>query len=102
MSVETKIAKAIYKRHPIYFTYNNLPRLVEPHHFGILKGKKQLHAFQYQGQSVNGPLPQWRNFKLRLIKDLSINENQFFNVRHSYNPNNCKFSRIDRSVWDLQ
>ncbi|RAP37573.1 hypothetical protein B1207_05215 [Legionella quinlivanii] len=97
-SVETIIATAIMKKCHLLFSYDGHARRVEPHHYGILNGSRQLHAYQVSNGSKSGHLPEWRNFKLALMKDIKIDRDSLFEERESYNPVNAKYSKIIKSI----
>lgn len=88
---------AISQKKTISFTYDGLDRVVEPHHYGILKGTEQLHAYQVHGESKSGDLPEWRNFKLKMIDRIALNDTSF-ETEISYNPGNSKYYKIIKKI----
>ncbi|KTD51856.1 hypothetical protein Lqui_0700 [Legionella quinlivanii] len=97
-SLETIITSAIMRQCHLLFSYDGHARRVEPHHYGILNGSKQLHAYQVSNGSKSGHLPEWRNFKLALMKDIRVDIDSLFEKRESYNPANARYSRIIKSI----
>lgn len=89
--------EAIAQHKILSFSYETMNRTVEPYHYGILKGKQQLHAFQIAGES-HGKIPQWRNFMLYKIKDIKLHPSSF-NLRADYNPYNARYTFIEKSVY---
>lgn len=70
--MEDLIPEAIAKRQLIEFYYHNLPRIAEPHVYGITNGVRQVLGYQTGGQSSNGGLPDWRRFDLNQMSRLAI------------------------------
>lgn len=90
--------KAIVGRQLIVFDYHEKLRIVEPYHYGLLGSKYQLHGFQTQGESISGGIPEWRNYQLSLIANLTIEPNSNFDIRASYRPATSEYSLIEKSV----
>ena len=61
-AIENTIGNAIEKMNVITFDYNGYRRRVEPYHYGILGGKKQLHGYQVSNGSKSGEPIGWKNF----------------------------------------
>lgn len=97
MTLTTKLNYAIANKKTISFKYNNLDRIVEPHHYGILNNVEQLHCYQTGGKSKSRSIPEWRNFKLEKIKDLAVNDT-VFTPRQSYNPSNSHYQNIIKRI----
>lgn len=70
--MEKLILEAITNRQSIEFYYRNLPRVVEPHVYGITNGAQQILGYQTGGQSSNGGLPNWRRFDVNQMLRLTI------------------------------
>lgn len=90
---------AIMKRYVIVFSYENMRRVVEPYHVGVLGGEIQLHSFQIAGESTSGNTPQWRNFVLNRMTKLKT-QDIHFSVRSSYHPENSHYQDMVFSVFD--
>lgn len=100
-ATENTIEDAIENMKIITFDYDGYTRRVEPHHSGILVGATQLHGYQISNGSngsQSGQLPEWRNFKLENISNLSIDNGSTFSERSDYNPDNSNYSNIIKSV----
>lgn len=52
-------------------TYGNKHRILEPHDYGIYKGKVKLLGYQVGGSST-GPLPNWRWLDVNSISDIHL------------------------------
>lgn len=74
------LRRAIAGRHLIQFTYQDLPRLVEPHDYGIAAGRARLLAYQVGGQS-HGSLPNWRMFDVDGMTQLTMLDATFPGTR---------------------
>lgn len=73
--METQIVEAIQAKKLLSFTYDGLPRVAEPHVYGIHDGTAEFLGYQIRGSSSSGSLPNWRRFKLHLIQNLrTLNE----------------------------
>jgi len=75
--MEKMILEAIANKKLIEFVYHNLPRVAEPHVYGVTNGVSQLLGYQTGGQSSNGGLPDWRRFDLSQISRLAILSQSF-------------------------
>lgn len=75
--VSEALAAAIRSRRVVAFMYGAHPRLVEPHTLGVLHGEPMLLAYQLEGRSSSGPLPDWRLFSLAKMEDLDLRAERF-------------------------
>jgi predicted DNA-binding transcriptional regulator YafY len=91
------IDQAIKNKNVITFTYDGYQRTAEPHHYGILNDKDQLHAYQIGGESKSRKPVNWKNFEIGKIKELILT-NDTFEVRSSHHPSGSKYSEIKKSV----
>jgi predicted DNA-binding transcriptional regulator YafY len=66
------LVTAIRQRRVVTFTYDALPRTVQPAALGVLAGHETLHAYQVGGGSKRGGIPEWRNFALAKITGLAV------------------------------
>lgn len=98
--IEKLISEAIEQRKMLRFNYEGHDRKVEPHHYGFLHDCKQLHCYQIGNGSRSGGLPQWRNFRLDQIENLSM-DTLSFTQRRDYNPGNSHYSRILKQINQL-
>lgn len=85
---------AICDRRLISFSYENQPiRRAAPHAIYIsTTGNKLLDAYQFEGYSKTGNLPDWRNFKLSKMENLVV-LNEKFEIAPGYKPFSSKYSR---------
>ncbi len=90
--VENLLIDAIKNKKMIDFNYEDKPiRNAAPHAVYISStGKKNLDAFQFDGYSKSGNLPDWRNFTLSKIENLVI-INETFDTATGYNPLSSKY-----------
>ncbi|OLL33153.1 hypothetical protein BTH42_04230 [Burkholderia sp. SRS-W-2-2016] len=75
--MENLILDAIKNKQLIEFHYRNLPRIAEPHVYGIKNGVLQILCYQTGGQSSNGGIPDWRRFDLDQMSRLTILAHNF-------------------------
>ena len=92
--MEHIIIEAIRDKKFIEFYYHGLPRIAEPHVYGITNGVRQLLGYQTGGHSSKGGLPDWRRFDLNQISRLSILLQPF--------PGRRPIPSGRHSSWDLQ
>ena len=75
-SVDELLRIAIEQRRLVGLVYNDKPRIVEPHDYGIHKGSIKLLAYQVGGAS-RGQLPNWRWMEVNLISDVHLLDRTF-------------------------
>lgn len=94
MNNEQILIEAIDNRRLVNFNYENQPiRRAAPHAIYISTAENtNLDAYQYDGYSQSGNLPDWRNFLLEKIQNLEIlNEN--FETAQGYKSYSPKYNR---------
>ena len=74
--IDELLRSAIEHKSLIQFVYKDKPRIVEPHDYGIHKGRVKLFGYQVGGLSSE-PLPNWRWALVNSISDLRILERTF-------------------------
>lgn len=86
------LIKAMDDRNLVDFYYDGQPiRRTAPHTIYIsTAGNVNLDAFQCAGYSKSGNLPDWRNFKLSEIQNLTILDEKF-DVAQGYKPYSDKY-----------
>ena len=77
MSIEQTIIDAIDAKKMLKFDYHDHERIVEPHVYGIKDNKKSLQAYQTDGTSSSGGLPQWRRMFIDEISSIQILDESF-------------------------
>lgn len=92
----TLIKNAIEDKNILTFYYNGHAREVEPHHYGVLKGKMYLQAYQVAGSSVSGRLG-WKNFEIDKIEKVVLVK-RHFQIRADHHPEGSHYSDIMGSV----
>jgi hypothetical protein len=75
--MDSIIKTAIATKRLLEFTYDGLPRIVEPHVYGVQDGKHQLLAYQIGGRSSSGNLPNWRRMDLDKISNMRMLDQTF-------------------------
>lgn len=92
--IET-LCQAISEKRILNFTYDGLPRTVEPHLVGDrTTGKTGLSAYQIGGKSHSNSVPYWRPFTVSKIRELEITDQTFDKPRPGYNPNDSRMTVI--------
>lgn len=94
MNNQEILIEAIEGKRLVNFNYENQPiRRAAPHAIYIsTAGNKNLDAYQFDGYSQSGNLPDWRNFLLEKIQNLEmLNEN--FEIAQGYKSYSSKYNR---------
>ena len=79
------IIKAIEERRLMSFTYDNLPRVVEPHLYGVThKNKEVLRCYQVDGEGIAPGGSHWLLIAAARIFDLTLLEGTFSEARPEY------------------
>lgn len=93
--MNTKIISAIENMNVIEFHYNGHWRVVEPHAYGVTpKGNEVLRAYQKDGTSDSGKVPDWRLFSVNKIEGLKIIDDTFSKPRLGYKVGDSAMSEI--------
>ncbi|OGG89370.1 hypothetical protein A2592_01335 [Candidatus Kaiserbacteria bacterium RIFOXYD1_FULL_42_15] len=94
MNNEQILIEAIDNRRLVNFSYENQPiRRAAPHAIYIsTAGNKNLDAYQFDGYSQSGNLPDWRNFLLDKIQSLEISTENF-EIARGYKSHSPKYNR---------
>lgn len=94
MNNQEILINAIDSRRLVNFSYENQPiRRAAPHAIYIsTAGNKNLDAYQFDGYSQSGNLPDWRNFLLDKIQSLEI-LSESFEIAGGYKSHSPKYSR---------
>lgn len=82
MRFDAEIRTAIESRRLLVFEYQSRARTVEPHDYGMQKGRVRLFGYQIAGESSTR-LPAWRLFDIDKIERLTISERTFLGSRGS-------------------
>ena len=78
------LTSAINNRKVVTFTYDEKPRMIEPHAVGTdSKGDIVLRGFQIDGESQTSPRA-WKLFKAEKIVDLEVTNVTFISARPGY------------------
>ncbi|MBI4696528.1 MAG: hypothetical protein HY749_21170 [Gammaproteobacteria bacterium] len=92
--MESKINAAIAAKKVLSFSYRGLPRIVEPHAYGIHDGIAQILGYQIRGRSSTGAVPDWRRFQLRDIQSLQTLDEGFPGRRSSPSGKHSHWDRL--------
>lgn len=89
------IIDAIESRNLLEFSYNGHQRVVEPHTFGVsTKGNDSLSAYQVEGTSDKGVVPDWKLFTTSKIVELKKIDQTFSGTRHGYRKSDSRMAKI--------
>jgi hypothetical protein len=90
-----KIIDAIENRNLLEFYYDGHYRLVEPHTYGCSsKGNDILSAYQIEGTSEEGGIPDWRLFTTSEIIGLRKTDFTFSGTRPKYGRGDSRMREI--------
>lgn len=88
------IETCIAHRWLLSFVYDGLPRVVEPHLVGYsTTGKQLLRAYQVDGQSESGRIPDWRLFEVGKMRSPGYQQT-YFTPRPEYKPEDKQIPRV--------
>jgi hypothetical protein len=91
----TDICQAINDLHLISFDYDNHPRVVEPHTYGMdTRGHEAVRAYQVRGWSKSSQLPEWRVFHRDKMYGVSMLQETFAGPRDGYRRGDPFFDTI--------
>jgi hypothetical protein len=76
-AIDRGLRAAIAAKRLITFSYQGRPRKVEPHDYGINKGKVRLFCYQVGGESRSGKLPDWRLLEVPDIAGMQVTDQSF-------------------------
>jgi hypothetical protein len=79
-SIDVLLRTAIERKRLVRLVYEDKPRIIEPHDYGIHNGSVKLLAFQVGGAS-RGQLPNRRWMEVNLISDVHLPDRSFPGVR---------------------
>lgn len=83
--MNTVIIQAIRGKRLLSFIYDDLPRVVEPHAYGVTsKGNEVLRAFQTGGQSSSGQIQSWKLISVEKISALNLSSETFDGPRDGF------------------
>lgn len=76
------------------FLYDGLPRVVDPHLYGVLAGGElAIGGMQVDGERSRGPVPAWDTFRLAQIEQLQILDVPA-RVHDAYDPEDPAFEKV--------
>src|SRR5579884_2650862 len=98
--LHTRLCSAIQNRLLVEFEYHGLPRIAEPHDYGVVEENKapKLLAYQIEGKSRSGTLPDWRFFEVPDIRQIRVLRKKFAGTRPVPSGKHKKWHRIFASV----
>lgn len=99
MNNQQILIEAIDNRKLVGFYYENKPiRRAAPHSIYIsTAGNGSLDAYQYDGYSQSGNLPDWRIFLLSKIENLEVLDENF-EIAPGYKSYSCKYNRAIHKI----
>jgi hypothetical protein len=97
-SVDRTIRAAIAERRLVSFDLDGLPRIGEPHDYGISNGVPQLFFYQVGGKSSSGAPIGWRTAMLSKVSAMKVLERQFAGPRPAPSGRHKKWDKLIASV----
>ncbi|HWF10717.1 MAG TPA: hypothetical protein VG297_19750 [Bryobacteraceae bacterium] len=92
-NINPLIWTAIEHKRLLRFRYNSRERIVEPHDYGIHKGRIKLFGYQVGGSSSQ-KLPNWRWAEEELISDLQLLDQTFPGGRRTKSGKHQKWDKL--------
>jgi hypothetical protein len=92
-SINLQLWRAIEEKRLIKVTYQNKPRILEPHDYGIHNGVAKLLGYQVGGLSSH-KLPGWRLMEESLVRDIELLDRQFAGGRRSSPGKHHKWDKL--------
>lgn len=94
--IQEELTEAIDEKQMINFSYKWRNRVVEPYLIGVHReeNEKMLRAYQVEGESESGGLPDWRLFRLQKISGLQIKGENFTPRLEEYEPADPEMEEI--------
>jgi len=97
-NVDKAIRAAIADKRLVSFDLDGLPRIGEPHDYGIRNGVPQLFFYQVGGKSSSGAPVGWRTALLSKVSEIKVLERQFAGSRAAPSGRHKKWDKLIASV----
>ena len=99
-TANASICDAIYRMAIITFDYDGIPRVVEPHYYGLTSQARQaVRGYQTNWGGVRSSEPNWHLFALDKIDGLRVTSSRFGGTHTGYNPDDMQmngyFARVE-------
>jgi hypothetical protein len=96
--LDRTIRAAIAEKRLVSFELDGLPRIGEPHDYGISKGVPQLFFYQVGGRSSSGAPVGWRIAVVSKVSGMKLLERQFAGPRPAPSGRHKKWDKLIASV----
>lgn len=96
--LDSLLRSAIRERRLVEFVLDQLPRVAEPHDYGLIDGESRLFFYQVGGQSRSGRPLGWRWAVLSKISELRVLEQQFRGSRPVPSGKHVKWDKLFATV----
>jgi hypothetical protein len=97
-SLDSLLRAAIADRRLISFTLHGLPRVGEPHDYGVIKGVATLFFYQTGGQSNSGKPLGWRRAVVAEIARLHLLNERFAGARPTSSGRHIEWDELFATV----
>jgi hypothetical protein len=97
-SVDEAIRAAIADKRLVSFELNGLPRIGEPHDYGVINGAHKLFFYQVGGRSRSGPPVGWRWAVLAEVSGLKILDRHFAGARPAPSGRHAQWDQLIATV----
>ena len=97
-SLDSLLRAAIADRRLVSFTLHGVPRVGEPHDYGVADGVPTLFFYQTGGKSSSGKPLGWRNAVIGEITGLRVLEERFAGTRPAPSGRHKKWDQLYASV----
>ena len=96
--IDRLLRVAIGEKRVVSLTYKGLPRVGEPHDYGLRNGKDQLNFFQTAGQSKSGDLHSWRTLDVNGITRFELQDEHFAGTRETDSGQHLQWDKLYATV----
>jgi hypothetical protein len=96
--MRSKLCQAIEQKKLIRFSLGGLPRIAEPHDYGVIQGQERLFFYQVGGASSSARPFGWRWAALEKMSGLEILERRFPGARTTPSGRHQRWDELIASV----
>ena len=98
VTIDQRLREAVLRKRLITFMLHGMPRLAEPHDYGIIEGVPKLFFYQVGGRSRSGPPIGWRWASVTEISDIEVLDEPFAGARETPTGRHVRWDLLIASV----
>jgi hypothetical protein len=96
--IDEALCAAIADKRLVSFELNGLPRIGEPHDYGVINGVRKLFFYQVGGKSRSGPPVGWRWAIVADLSHLTILDRRFAGPRPAPSGRHTRWDQLIATV----